>query len=33
MRLSCASPSRLNILWRDLLFVLCMNTVIAVSLN
>lgn len=33
MRMSCAVPSRLNILARDLLFVLCMNTVIAVSLN
>ncbi len=31
--LSTALPSRLNILGRDLLFVLCMNTVIAVSLN
>ena len=28
-----APPSRLTILGRDLLFVLCMNTVIAVSLN
>lgn len=33
MVMSCAIPSRLNILGRDLLFVLCMNTVIAVSLN
>jgi len=31
--LSSAIPSRLTILGRDLLFVLCMNTVIAVSLN
>ncbi|MGO4302436.1 sensor histidine kinase [Cupriavidus sp. RAF12] len=31
--LSTAIPSRINILGRDLLFVLCMNTVIAVSLN
>ncbi|KWR88696.1 sensor histidine kinase [Cupriavidus sp. IDO] len=31
--LSTAIPSRLSILGRDLLFVLCMNTVIAVSLN
>ncbi|WER47253.1 sensor histidine kinase [Cupriavidus sp. WKF15] len=31
--LSSAIPSRLTILGRDLLFVMCMNTVIAVSLN
>ena len=31
--LSSAHPSRLTMLGRDLLFVLCMNTVIAVSLN
>ena len=31
--LSSAIPSRVSILGRDLLFVLCMNTVIAVRLN
>ncbi|MEM5277044.1 sensor histidine kinase [Cupriavidus taiwanensis] len=30
---TAAIPSRLNILGRDLLFVLCMNSVIAISLN
>ncbi len=33
MRMPGAVPSRLNILARDLLFVVCMNTVIAASLN
>ena len=31
--LYAALPSRLTILGRDLLFVICMNTVIALSLN